>query len=190
MIKAEVNQSQLNALLAKLRRTAAAVKDPTTPNRQVSAEFMNFVLKNFQTEGGMSEDGTWVPLADSTVDWKERHGYRMILQNEGELRDSFLPMYSRTYAGVGAQKLGPVSKTALKDARESELNYDQAKRKGKLKPGREPMKITLRPPDIAAVHEYGSADGRIPARPMLPSYAQALAMGMRVYDLWIKEHTR
>lgn len=188
MIGVKVNEEQLQRQLRALRGLAAAVADPTEPNRRIAIEFDQFVMRNFQTEGGMTEQGRWAELEQSTIDWKERHGYSMILQNAGELRDSFMMMYSREYAGIGAAKLGPVSKAALKAARESDKAYDRARAKGKLKEGRKPVKIALRPPDIAAVHEYGSDDGRIPARPMLPTMEQALGMAMRVYNWWIETH--
>lgn len=92
-------------VLRKLRSLAAGLLDTTKPNRLVSIELYGFVMKNFQTEGGMSEAGAWEPLAEGTVAWKERHGYSMILQNTGALRQSFAPFYDRQQAGVGAQQI-------------------------------------------------------------------------------------
>ena len=189
MIGIKVNQPQLKQQLDRLRAIATKVSNTEVPNRQISVELYGFVMRNFQTEGGMTEAGGWEPLADSTLEWKERRGYKMILQNEGELRQSFQMMSARLYAGVGAQKLGPISKSAMKAAKASDKRYDSRRAKGdlSLRLTAKPVKVQPRPPDIAATHEYGSSDGRIPARPMLPSQAQALAIGMRVYERFIRE---
>lgn len=49
-----------------------------------------FVLKNFQSQG--QQVGGWAPLADSTMAWKEKHGYSMILQNVGNLKNNWRPI--------------------------------------------------------------------------------------------------
>lgn len=176
MIVANIPPEQLEAQIKRLRTLATAVQRTEVPNRQIGQEMLNFVFRNFQTEGGMTEAGRWEPLAPTTVAWKEARGYGMILQNEGELRGSFQSMHGPKYAGVGAQKLPPAAKSAAKDA---------ARQRAK---GKRDVKVAQRSPDIAAVHEYGL--GHVPARPMLPTLGQALGIGMRVYGLYIREHVK
>jgi phage gpG-like protein len=153
MIGVKINSENVER---KLRLMARQLEQTETPNRAAAIELYQFVMKNFQTEGGMTEAGAWEPLADSTVAWKERRGYQMVLQNTGALRASFEPFSDATMAGVGARQL-----TGTIDGRD---------------------------PDIAEVHEFGL--GNVPARPMLPSYDQALAIGMRVYDYFVEQAQR
>lgn len=143
-------------VMRKLRGLAAGLRDTKQANQGLAADLYEFVMRNFQTEGGLTEAGAWEPLAPSTEDWKERHGYRMILQNTGTLRNSFMPFHDATLAGVGAR--------ALVGAADD------------------------RPPDIAEVHEFGL--GHVPARPMLPTQAQANAIAMRVYGWFIESQAR
>lgn len=143
------------AVEQKLRALARSLSSTETPNRAASIELYQFVMKNFQTEGGMTEAGAWEPLADSTVEWKERRGYAMILQNTGALRDSFTPFHDSQRAGVGGAKI---------------------------------YAADGRSPDIAEMHEFGGDN--VPARPMLPTYDQALAIGMRVYEFYVADAQR
>lgn len=148
MIGVKVNHADV--VRRKMERYAAELRDTHKPNRMIAIELYGFVMKNFQTEGGMTEAGAWEPLADSTIESKERRGYRMILQNTGALRASFDPFSDWKQAGVGAKQI---------------LGDDE------------------RDPDMAEFHEYGTV--KLPARPMLPTQEQALAMGMRVYDWFV-----
>jgi phage gpG-like protein len=188
MIGVKVNQEQLQKQLNRLRDASLRIADTNNANRAVAVELFGFVMRNFQTEGGMTEAGSWEELADSTVEWKERRGYSMILQNEGELRDSFQMMYSPLFAGVGAAKLPPVARSALQEARTSDKEFDRKRRKGQLPADAKPVSLNLRSPDIAAVHEFGS--GNVPARPMLPTFGQALVIAMNVYNATIWEKKR
>jgi len=166
----------LDGVLANLQRTGAALKDRRTPNRAAAAQLYQFVIKNFETEGGMTEGGRWKELAPSTVLARYRKsagakrratvkaGLRLglsgsdigglsglvfrILQDTGHLRQSFEPFSDEDEAGVGARASFGV-------------NY-------------------------ATVHEEGSEDGRIPQRKMLPSEAQALEIGVRVYGFYVE----
>lgn len=103
MIGVKVNG--VEAMQRKLRGLAAALGDTTRTNHGLSIDLYAFVTKNFQTEGGMTEAGHWEPLEPETVEWKDRRGYAMILQNTGALRQSFAPFYDREQAGVGAQQI-------------------------------------------------------------------------------------
>lgn len=78
-----------------------------------------------------------------------------ILQDTGQLRESFGFFSDDNIAGVGAKA------------------YVDKKRKGKRKA----------PTDIAKVHEEGG--GHVPPRPMLPTREQALALGVRVYEFYV-----
>jgi phage gpG-like protein len=78
-----------------------------------------------------------------------------ILQDTGQLRESFHDFYDADVAGVGAR------------------SYVDKKRSGKRRA----------PTDLAAIHELGS--GHVPARHMLPSRDQARDMAIRVYDWYI-----
>jgi phage gpG-like protein len=69
-------------------------------NKRASIVLYQWVLRNFQTEGG--QVGGWEPLAPATVEWKEAHGYSRLLQNTGALRASFLPYSDDKVALVGS----------------------------------------------------------------------------------------
>lgn len=103
MIGVKVNYAEVAQ--RKMQRYERELRETSKPNRMVAIELYGFVMKNFQTEGGMTEAGAWEPLEDSTVEWKERHGYRMILQNTGALRASFNPFSDAKVAGVGAAQI-------------------------------------------------------------------------------------
>lgn len=103
MIGVKVNHAR--EIADKMRRYAQELNDTSKPNRMVAIELYNFVMKNFQTEGGMTEEGSWEPLAPSTIESKEREGYAMILQNTGALRASFNPFSDWRMAGVGAAQI-------------------------------------------------------------------------------------
>lgn len=148
-IKFEIDHE---AATKSLNRLMASVQDRTEPNKRLSDSLMDFININFETEGGFTEKGSWEPLEDSTIAWKERHGYSMILQNTGALRGSFRKFYSKDSAGVGAVPLHVADK---------------------------------RPPHMAMFHEFGM--GNLPARPMLPTHAQAGQIAMRIYGEYINE---
>lgn len=71
-----------------------------TSNKQASAALYQFVLRNFQEEGGLV--GGWEPLAPETIAYKNEHGYTKMLQNTGFMRASFLPYADDSMALVGS----------------------------------------------------------------------------------------
>ena len=107
----------LNGLDKKLRDFASDLKDREPTNRQVSVRLMSLVMKNFSSQ---SNDGNkWAPFKlggryiSSTKVTKRRkkkdEGKRFLdksaklLQDTGNLRQSFLGLYSKDIAGVGAK---------------------------------------------------------------------------------------
>jgi len=101
MIEVKVDTLRLQMMFSEL---ALKFRDRTIPNRQVSVQLYEWVMRNFKVEGGLTEQKHWTPLKESTKKAKARKGYRMILQNTGALRQSFMPFSSNDYAGVGAQQ--------------------------------------------------------------------------------------
>lgn len=69
-------------------------------NKKASIALYQWVLRNFQGEGELA--GGWEPLAESTIAYKQAHGYSKILQNTGALRASFLPYSDDKIAAVGS----------------------------------------------------------------------------------------
>jgi len=111
VIRVEVRDAQLQRRLTDLARYIA---DRNTPNKKASIDLYGFVARNFQQEGALV--GGWAPLAPSTVEDKAKHGYSLILQNTGQLRQSFVPFSDKEQAGVGAQRL-----SGLSDGRPADL---------------------------------------------------------------------
>ena len=134
----------------RLDAAARDLRDRTAMNRRMAAALYATTMRNFQRQSADGEP--WAPLKPATVKWKANRGYRMILQNTGALRQSFIPFHDRAIAGVGAQSRGK--------------------------------------PDIAAIHQYGSRDGNIPARPMLPGEPVARSMAMKLYGTEVQIITR
>lgn len=135
----------------------ARLKDTRLANRKAAINLYGWVMRNFDAEGGLGEDGPWEDLAAGGR-WKGEGDGRYfqadykVLQDTGALRQSFEPFSDGEEAGVGA-----VAMTAGD-----------------------------RPANLAAVHEYGAPDLNLPARPMLPSARQALEIGINVYGLHVK----
>lgn len=85
----------------RIKEKAAEVRQGITEaNKRASIVLYQFVLRNFQSQGG--EVGGWEPLAESTVAQKRALGYSAILQNTGALRASFLPYSDDQMAVVGS----------------------------------------------------------------------------------------
>lgn len=69
-------------------------------NKKASIALYGFVIRNFQQEGGMV--GGWLPLSAQAIARKAKKGYRMMLQNTGALRNSFMPYSDEKVALVGS----------------------------------------------------------------------------------------
>lgn len=91
----------LDRLERKLARLRAGVADPTQANREVSIALQAFVIRNFQLEGRLIAGG-WAPLAPATIKEKRRIGKEKKLVRTGQLKNSFVPFFDRTTAGVGS----------------------------------------------------------------------------------------
>lgn len=107
----------LNGVDKNLRWFASDLKNGERTNRQVSVRLMSLVMKNFSSQ---SNDGVkWAPFKlggryiSSTKVTKRRkkkdEGKRFLdksaklLQDTGNLRQSFLGLYDKDLAGVGAK---------------------------------------------------------------------------------------
>ena len=93
----------------KLGRFASKIHDMRAPNAQLATQLYAWVQRNFESEGGLTEDGAWVPLALSTIKQKARKGYSKILQNTGQLRASATPFHDERVAGVGMRRLSDLA---------------------------------------------------------------------------------
>lgn len=86
-------------MLKTLAVLAAKGKDRTALNARWAILAMNWINRNFQTEGGMV--GGWAPLSDNTLAAR-RKGSGRILQDTGLLRMSFTPEWTSEFARVGS----------------------------------------------------------------------------------------
>lgn len=70
-----------------------------TPVMQRAATLMQGdVFRHFQNEEG--ESGHWKALKSATVKYKAKHGWSMMLQNTGRLRQSNYPSGGKDYAQI------------------------------------------------------------------------------------------
>jgi len=100
LIRVEIHTE---AALAQFGRIAGASRDRTTPNRQLGVQLQGWVLRNFQSGGGL-QTPAWAPLAASTAKQKARLGYSGTpLIRTGHLRQSFRSFYDNDSAGVGSE---------------------------------------------------------------------------------------
>lgn len=90
-----------SALKARIDAQARALAQSVLlANKEASIKLYQWVLRNFQSEGG--NVGGWAPLSPATVAWKAARGYKMILQNTGLLRGSFMPYADEKTALIGS----------------------------------------------------------------------------------------
>lgn len=159
----------LDQVLRNLKRGTATLEDHRTPNRAAAVQLYAFVIRNFETEGGETAAGHWKALAPSTI--------------LGRFRKS-----------AGKRKRGAAAKAAISGAvirilqdtghlRQSFAPFSSESEAGVG--ARASFGV-----DYASVHEEGSEDGRIPQRKMLPTEAQALGIGMRVYEFYVERATK
>lgn len=90
--------AQMQALFASLTQDAGS---RTELHRRYGIQAMNWILENFQREGGLLEDGPWQKLSENTIAGR-RKGSSRILQNTGILRASFQPQVTSTEVRVGS----------------------------------------------------------------------------------------
>lgn len=149
----------LNGLDKKLRDFASDLKDREPTNRQVSVRLMSLVMKNFSTQ---SNDGNkWAPFKlggryVSSKKVKKKKGEKRgkgrfldtsakLLQDTGNLRQSFLGLYSKDVAGVGAKASAGVNYAIV---------HEQGSPKNKL-PAR-PMLPTAKQLEQEFINVYNS----------------------------------
>lgn len=71
-----------------LSRLASMLRDRSTPNRAVAAQFYSWTLRNYDSDGSLV--GGWAPLAPSTVAQKAKIGKEQMLVRTGTLRNSLI----------------------------------------------------------------------------------------------------
>jgi phage gpG-like protein len=90
------NMARVRAMVDRLGRKAQGRRDL---HARWAVLAMNWINKNFQTEGGLV--GGWAPLRPGTLA-NRRKGSGRILQDTGELRQSFVPRWTSESATVGS----------------------------------------------------------------------------------------
>lgn len=82
----------------KLLEVAQRAKNPNYAMKLIANAMYRDVIGHFRDEKG--ESGTWKNLKPATWKWKEKHGYRQMLQNTGNLRRRNVPESGDDYAAV------------------------------------------------------------------------------------------
>lgn len=111
--------------------------------------------------------------------------YGLVMRNfdeEGGLRGGWTPLKPGTVKAKSREGYAMILQNtgALKNSFEPFSDKEEAGVGARLYTGDGPT-------DLAAVHEYGSEAQNIPARPMLPTPEQALAAGINVYNILVRE---
>lgn len=95
----------LKQTVARLQALSAAGleagKSKTELHRRYGIQAMNWINENFQTEGGLLDDGRWEELSPNTIASRKK-GSRLILQDKGPLRASFQPVATSTEVRIGS----------------------------------------------------------------------------------------
>lgn len=99
MISIEVRIAKNNPVSAMAE--ALTPRNRRTVHRQIGERLRGIVLRNFQYE--RNDGNKWAPLKPKTVKRKALDGYKKILQNTGQLRQSFDKVWDENKAGVGAK---------------------------------------------------------------------------------------
>lgn len=111
---------------AALSRFARSVQDRTTLHRQIAAQLYSWVIQNFEQQGAKGER-PWAPLKAGGR-WKGRGSNRYfqtdykILQDTGNLRQSFAPFSDNDSMGVGARASFGVDYAAVHEQGAPERN--------------------------------------------------------------------
>jgi phage gpG-like protein len=105
MISTSIDVAKTSAAISQVAR---GLRDRTALHGQIGAQLYAWVIRNFEQEGGLTGAGRWAPLKAGGR-WKGRGKNRYfqtdarILQDTGNLRNSFAPFYDNDTAGVGAR---------------------------------------------------------------------------------------
>lgn len=169
----------IEAASKKLADMAAFFHDRTQPNKQIAVQLEAWVLRNFQDEGAFF--GGWAPLKPSTILARLREGRgsaakkakARALVRGGETSSAAI----KAASGVGLFKILQ-SSGAL---RQSYAGFSDNEEAGVG------AQSIVTPYDLAAIHQEGTKDGRIPARPMLPPVDVALGIAYEIYSARIAE---
>ncbi len=168
MIKIEVDDKDVRALLEKVKRRA---EDPAPLMRQIAGIMADEVEENFEKEGRPK----WRPLRPSTIKARARKGHwpGKILQVSGKLAASITQKADATSAQVGTNRayaaIQQFGGTINHSARERVLHFKQAVR-GQVTFGRPGTgdKFAKKSKAHYAMKVQGKAyQQTIPARPFL-----------------------
>ena len=89
--------------LARIQSMLTRLGNKARDRRELHARWailaLNWINKNFQTEGRLA--GGWAPLKPGTLAGRRGRSGR-ILQDTGELRNSFVPRWTSEHASVGS----------------------------------------------------------------------------------------
>lgn len=110
MIEAKITRASEIKLQRRFSQLAADLKDRRIPNKQISIDLYSFTMRNFQTEGVTVTGARWPELAAGgrwVGSGPNRYFDRSakLLQDTGQLRNSFVPFSDNDMAGVGAQRM-------------------------------------------------------------------------------------
>lgn len=99
MAKISVEINGLAGVQRMLDRVSFDQKDRAEIHKRWAILALNWINKNFQTEGGLV--GGWKKLSPNTLAGR-RKGSGRILQDTGEMRGSFVPRWNSEEASVGS----------------------------------------------------------------------------------------
>lgn len=144
----------------RLSKISREVGNTAKVNRQLGISLYGVVMRNFRDQSSNGED--WAALKAGGR-WKGR----------GKKRE--LDTSAKALLDTGA-------------LRQSFLPFSDAAQAGVGAKSYVPRKGGDAPADLAAIHEFGTK--YIPARPMLPTLSQGLALALNVYGAAIKRGTK
>lgn len=84
----------------RLRELASKVRDRSKPAKQLAVQLLADTQRNFESYG-KKFNNPWPQLAQSTQEYKSRHGWYVMLVRSGQLRDAFYQYSNDKFAAVG-----------------------------------------------------------------------------------------
>ena len=72
-------------------------------HQRYGIQALNWINRNFQPQGGMLSDGPWAKLSSNTIAGR-RKGSSNVLQDSGQLRQSFTMQFSDQQVAIGSGK--------------------------------------------------------------------------------------
>lgn len=159
-----------------LKRLASELVNRRRANQQLSVQLEGWVLRNFASEGGLTLAGAWVPLKPETIlrrinEHPGRAKAAKVREAKSLVKRGFTSRAAYNQTGAGLVKI-------LQDTgamRQSFAGFFDDKRAGVG------ARSGSAHADLTKIHQDGSEDHNIPARPMLPTPDQALEMATAVY---------